>query len=205
MPPDCNIPARPQLALMLQYITMNKKRSISPEDKALFRTAVKGIKPLTQDKHRPPSQSKTSNAVRKAAALRHDPTPGAWMANMDTNDWLSAKDTLHFARSGLQHKLTQRLQRGQMQLEACIDLHQQTTTEAMTAIMQFIDDCIEQGMRCVCIIHGKGHFSKEGQAVLKNFINQWLRTQHNVLAFHSAKPRHGGTGAIYVLLKGKRA
>ena len=191
---------------MLQYITMNKKRFITPEDKALFRAAVKGSKPLAQDKQRTRStQPKTAaTSARKAAALRHDPNPGAWMANLDPKNWLSATDTLHFARSGLQHKLMQRLQRGQVPLEACLDLHQQTTAQAMASVMQFIDTCIDQGKRCVCIIHGKGHFSQTGQPVLKNFINQWLRTQRNVLAFHSAKPKHGGTGAIYVLLKGKR-
>jgi DNA-nicking Smr family endonuclease len=36
--------------------------------------------------------------------------------------------------------------------------------------------------------------------VLKGFVNQWLRDLDPVQAFHSARPEHGGTGAVYVLL-----
>lgn len=185
---------------------MSKRRSISPEDKALFRNAVKGVTPIKQDKlHQLTNPKKLGSNPRKKAATYQPPTPSAWMVNMNSGDWLNAEDTLHFARNGLQHKVIQRLQRGQIQLEAKIDLHQQTIEEAILSVTTFIDDCLDHGKRWVCIIHGKGHFSKEGKPVLKNFLNQWLRKQPHVLAFHSAKPKHGGTGAIYVLLKGKRS
>jgi DNA-nicking Smr family endonuclease len=35
-------------------------------------------------------------------------------------------------------------------------------------------------------------------------MNSWLRQHHTVLAFSSAPPRHGGTGALYVLLRSAR-
>jgi len=185
---------------------MSKRRSISPEDKALFRKAVKGVTPLKEDeRHKTPKPRKTiTTTLRKKAATHQPPLPGAWMENMGSRDWLNAEDTLHFAQNGLQHKVTQRLQRGQIQIEAQIDLHQHTIEEAIFSVTKFIDDCRNHGKRWICIIHGKGHFSKEGKPVLKNFLNQWLRKQPSVLAFHSAKPKHGGTGAVYVLLKGKR-
>lgn len=183
---------------------MSKKRSISSEDKALFRDAIKGIKPLKQDKHKTLGKSsEPSHVARRKAASQHPRSPEIWIEKTDPGDWLSAEDTLHFARSGLQHKLIQRLRRGQIQLEAHIDLHRQTVDEAAETVSEFIDNCVHAGKRWVCIIHGKGRFSKEGRPVLKNFLNQWLRQQPHVLAFHSAKPKHGGTGAIYVLLKGK--
>jgi DNA-nicking Smr family endonuclease len=37
--------------------------------------------------------------------------------------------------------------------------------------------------------------------VLKNGVNQWLRRWDSIVAFCSAQPHHGGTGAAYVLLK----
>lgn len=191
---------------MLQYVIMSKKQSIPLEDKVLFRDAVKGTKPLKQDKHQFTTKHvklfTTNN--RKIAATRHRSPFVDRMENIDARDWLNAEDPLHFARCGLQHKLIQRLQRGQIQLDARIDLHEQTIEEAMDSVAQFIEDCIDRKKCWVCIIHGKGHFSKGGKPVLKNFLNQWLPTQRNVLAFHSAKPRHGGTGAVYVLLKGKK-
>jgi len=184
---------------------MSKRRSISQEDKALFRNAVKGVTPLKEDeRHKLTQPRKAETTPQKKAATHHPPQPGAWMENISSRDWLNAEDTLHFAKTGLQHKVIQRLQRGQIQLEAQIDLHQHTIEEAIFSVTTFIDDCLNHGKRWVCIIHGKGRFSKEGKPVLKNFLNQWLRKQPHVLAFHSAKPKHGGTGAVYVLLKGKR-
>ncbi|RMD71241.1 MAG: DNA mismatch repair protein MutS, partial [Gammaproteobacteria bacterium] len=54
--------------------------------------------------------------------------------------------------------------------------------------------------RCVRIVHGKGRRSAR-QPVLKQKVNGWLRARDEVLAFCSARPHHGGTGALYVLLR----
>ena len=56
-------------------------------------------------------------------------------------------------------------------------------------------------LRCAHIIHGKGYRSGERQPVLKRKVNYWLRLRPDVLAFCSATPRDGGTGAVYVLLR----
>jgi DNA-nicking Smr family endonuclease len=53
-------------------------------------------------------------------------------------------------------------------------------------------------------VHGKGNGSWQKQPVLKNKLNQWLRQRDEVLAFCSARPCDGGTGAIYVLLKKRK-
>ena len=186
---------------------MNRKRPISPEDKELFRRAVEDTKPINQGKHKISKRSpKLPYSERRTAAEQQRPTNLPFSSeSLAPEDWLSPEDTLHFARSGLQHKLLQRLQRGQIQLEATIDLHRQTVEEAIQTVSQFIDTCLEKNVRWICIIHGKGHLSRTGKPVLKSFLNQWLRMQPDVLAFHSAKPRQGGTGAVYVLLRGNHA
>ena len=66
-------------------------------------------------------------------------------------------------------------------------------------MQNFLQTCIEQKFRIALIIHGKG--KKETQSILKNKINLWLRDLNIVLAFCSALPKHGGTGAVYILLK----
>jgi DNA-nicking Smr family endonuclease len=53
----------------------------------------------------------------------------------------------------------------------------------------------------VRIIHGKGNRSNHKGPVIKTKINNWLRQHERILAFHSARPVDGGTGAIYVLLR----
>jgi len=184
-----------------------KKPTLSPDEKALFQDAAKDVKLLRHDKQKP--QPKQRQPIRRAeqppqdSPRRPQPLPPSLslLDNISPEDWLSAEDRLHFVRGGIQHRIIQRMQRGQVDLEARLDLHRLTMDEAAESVTQFIDSCITQGIRWVCIIHGKGHYSKEGKPILKNFINQWLRTHPSVLAFHSAKPKDGGTGALYVLLK----
>ena len=177
---------------------MPRKKRISKEESELFRNAVSDVDPLQQDKtrHRP----KKSPPIKMPTGKKPTATI-PWEANLTAEDWLSGEDSLHFVKSGIQHKTIQRLKRGQIPIEATIDLHRQTTSEAMENIAKFIEHNVVKGNQWLRIVHGKGRLSTTGKPVLKNFLNQWLREQPDVLAFHSAKAKHGGTGALYVLLK----
>jgi DNA-nicking Smr family endonuclease len=53
----------------------------------------------------------------------------------------------------------------------------------------------------VRIVHGKGLRSKAAGPVLKVLTDRLLRRRDDVVAFASAKPAQGGTGAVVVLLK----
>ncbi|NIW87182.1 MAG: DNA mismatch repair protein MutS, partial [Gammaproteobacteria bacterium] len=61
--------------------------------------------------------------------------------------------------------------------------------------------CRARQLRCVRVVHGKGHGSLHKLPVLKTKVQGWLRQRDEVLAFCSARPVDGGTGAVYVLLK----
>ena len=50
------------------------------------------------------------------------------------------------------------------------------------------------------ITHGKGEL-RDKPALLKSCVNHWLKELDSVLAFHSAQPHHGGSGASYVMLR----
>jgi DNA-nicking Smr family endonuclease len=86
-------------------------------------------------------------------------------------------------------------------LEAELDLHGLTLAKAEPTLSQFLEQCQEQKIRCVRIIHGKGWGSRDNKPVLKSKLNHWLRQSDAVLAFCSATIEDGGTGALYVLLK----
>ena len=57
---------------------------------------------------------------------------------------------------------------------------------------------------CVRIIHGKGQRADAGAPVIKNLVDRLLRQRADVMAFHSAPPAQGGTGAVLVLLARRR-
>ena len=70
-------------------------------------------------------------------------------------------------------------------------------------MIAFMQECRQFGYRHVIIIHGKGYRS-QGRPVIKPMVNRWLRQDDEVLAFCSARPKDGGTGAVYVLLRKTR-
>lgn len=178
---------------------MNKKSKLTEDEKQLFRDSMQGVTPLNHTKRSRKSiqkQQLTSPSISQATDYCDLPP----LPIIRSNQPLSGNDILHFARSGVQTKQLRKLRQGKIPIEATLDLHRMTTAEAYHTVMHFIDRCQRQGIRWVCMVHGKGYHSGE-RPVIKNALNQWLRENKNVLAFHSAKPKHGGTGAIYVLLK----
>ena len=90
-------------------------------------------------------------------------------------------------------RLLQRLRRGQFAVQDELDLHGATATQAATLLREFLAVVVR-------IVHGKGRQSDAGAPVLKNATDRLLRQRADVLAFHSAPPAQGGTGAVLVLL-----
>jgi DNA-nicking Smr family endonuclease len=86
-------------------------------------------------------------------------------------------------------------------MDSELDLHGLRADEAKRAIAAFLAEALARGARCVRIVHGKGLRSKGDGPVLKQRLDGWLRRRDDVLAFCSARREHGGTGAVYVLLR----
>ena len=109
-------------------------------------------------------------------------------------------DILSFSRSGLQHKVLKKLRQGKNPVEHALDLHGLTVRQARNELLEFLGECEAAGVSHAIIVHGKGFRSKD-KPIIKPMVNRWLRSVDNVLAFHSALPKDGGNGAVYVLLK----
>lgn len=112
----------------------------------------------------------------------------------------SADDEPTFRRADVRDEAMRKLKRGQIAVEAEIDLHGLRQHAAQVALRQFLNDCVHGGLRCVRVIHGKGLRSGPGGPVLKLVVHHWLRKVENVAAFAVARPADGGSGAVYVLL-----
>ena len=114
---------------------------------------------------------------------------------------LTAHDILSWQRPGVQHGVFRKLRLGQYPIEARLDLHRMTVEEARREVFAYINDCIRYGLRTVIILHGKGERNPDGIAQLKSHLAKWLPELDGVLAFHSAQKHHGGTGAVYVMVR----
>jgi DNA-nicking Smr family endonuclease len=177
---------------------MRSKHEPSEEDRRLFRESVKGAKPL--------------RAKKKAVAKKTKPLPRARFADMekqavleeslrlDLDDGAFSGEDLWYAKAGVQLALMRKLRRGQFSTRAELDLHGLRSEDARVAVAGFLLEAADRGWRCVRIIHGKGLGSGPKGPVIKQKLGGWLRQRKNVLAFCSARPVDGGTGALYVLL-----
>ncbi|WJW76606.1 Smr/MutS family protein [Thiohalobacter sp. IOR34] len=176
--------------------------SVDPADRALFRDSVGPVRPLRSDRvqhppRRPPPQPRFRQADERAV-LRDMLSDAFDAAELETGE------ELLFARPGLQGRLLKRLRRGQLPIDAECDLHGLTVAEARQVLAEFLLHSRLNRQCCVRIIHGKGHGSVQRIPVLKRKVDHWLRQRDEVLAFCSARPVDGGTGAVYVLLKALR-
>jgi DNA-nicking Smr family endonuclease len=122
------------------------------------------------------------------------------LATADPDDF-ECGDTLLHRTDGVQDAVIRRLRRGQYRVERVLDLHGLNRHRARVEVVAFLAGCQRDDLRCVRIIHGKGNGSPNTGPVLKAHVDSWLRKRRDVLAFCSARPADGGTGAIYVLLR----
>ena len=169
------------------------------EDAArLFRAAVRGVRPLAArtppvrgPKPRPRARFARADraAVLKESLGPEPPDPA-----------LAGGEELVYQRPGVQNSVLRRLRRGEYRIEREIDLHGLTVAEAKQALRQFLIDALHAHVRCVRIVHGKGLRSGHRGPVLKSAVDGVLRRTGAVLAYVSARPADGGTGAVYVLL-----
>ena len=131
----------------------------------------------------------------EAEALAQSRT-AAWMeATID------AAEALAYRRDEVPEKVLKALRRGQYSIGGELDLHQLRAHEAERWLREFLAQSRAEGLRCVRIIHGKGLRSKAAGPVLKALTDRMLRRRDDVIAFASARPAQGGTGAVIVLLK----
>jgi DNA-nicking Smr family endonuclease len=86
-------------------------------------------------------------------------------------------------------------------MDARLDLHRMTAEHAREELFDFIREATAYDLRNVLIVPGRGNHSKAPEAILKSYVNKWLPEFEEVQAFCSAVPAHGGTGAVYVMLK----
>ena len=174
------------------------KKNPSSDDLALFRAAIGKVKKIdTNTVILKPDQK--PRPVPRAKQREHvDPLQNQVDEELET---LFQEDRMAFLAPGLQKNVLKKLRKRYYGVDAEIDLHGLTSRDAQQQLLHFLHLCVEDGCRCVQLIHGKGYNSPQQQPVLKNDLNLWLRQHKDVLAFCSTPQKAGGAGALYVLLK----
>jgi DNA-nicking Smr family endonuclease len=179
-----------------------RKRDLSEEERALWESVAKHVKPLRK-RHRvakPPAalpEAETKVTVRPAISSKHV-APARSVP--------PSKPPPPLAPIGRRER--SHLSRGRKEIDARLDLHGMTQTRAHRALFGFLQRAHHDGLTFVLIITGKGKLGAESErGVLRRQVPQWLglpEFRSLVVGFEEAHIGHGGEGALYVRVRRAR-
>ena len=145
---------------------------------------------------RPPPHPR-QRELDEAAALAESMSDEVTLESLLLTD-----DGLSFRRPGIGLDVVGKLRRGHWALQGELDLHGCNRDEARDLLGGYVRECHRRGLRCLRVVHGKGHGSPGRQPVLKARVQRWLAQRDEVIAFAQASGPQGGAGALLVLLAG---
>ena len=178
---------------------MPKKRALPEKgDDWLWQHATKDVIPLSNLTYT------INEKIGSEPAPKNKRTPNTYSSESQYKP--NAKPLLykHGAAPGLDKRTQMRLKRGQVKVEARIDLHGMSRAEAHNELIRIVEDSYYSGRRAVLVITGKGLRRDGSIGVLRSAVPGWFNEMPMrdwVRAFDHAAPRDGGEGALYVLLR----
>jgi DNA-nicking Smr family endonuclease len=178
-------------------------RHLEQDDAELFRRAVRDALPIAPpQRHEPPQRRLPPVPVQShlddravLAEIAGDPS--------SHEDFFDTGEEETYLRPGIGPDVLRKLRRLQWSIQAELSIRRMKQDEAHEALAVFLGECLDRGLRCVRVIHGKGIQSPNREPVLKRKVKSWLARRDEVLGFCQAPPAAGGGGALIVLLKGK--
>ncbi|MCE7600369.1 DNA endonuclease SmrA [Vibrio fluvialis] len=174
---------------------------MSQDDFDLFQQMMGDVKPFKHDTaelKKNYSVSEAQLAKRQAAVSLSDGDPD--YLSIDHAPMIKPDDLIEFKRDGVQDGVYRKLRLGKYPIQARLDLHRKTLKEARDEVVSFLKQCMTMDIRTVMIVHGRGEKSNP-PALMKSFVANWLSQIQDVQCAHSAQRFHGGSGAVYILLK----
>lgn len=176
---------------------------MSDDDFSLFAEQMKGVRRIKVD-HADTGAVKKNiyniQANRQRAVQSNEVTIVDGLSDLFILD-VGAEEELSWKRDGVQEAQMRRLKAGLIAFEGGIDLHGMRVEQARKLLWDFLAEAKQFEVRCVRITHGKAARVDGSKPMLKSHVNTWLRQHPQVLAFCSCAAKHGGSGAVYVLLK----
>jgi DNA-nicking Smr family endonuclease len=177
------------------------KRVLSDDERVLWTTVAKSIKPLRGASLPPPGESagEPAKPARSASRATSAPSPPARPAAPPPPPL-----------TPLGRRKRGRVARGKEAIDGRLDLHGLTQSEAHAALLRFLRAAAARSARLVLVITGKGANLGGGdreRGVLRRQLPQWLALPEFrafVIGFEQASARHGGEGAWYISVRRDR-
>jgi len=183
-------------------------RPLSAGEKALWQKFIESVEPLDR------ARVKRIDALPVLKKLRDNQSPitaqtfgGSPSAAVPLRDQKPVP-----TKHGLDGRWDRRLTKGVVQPDVTIDLHGYTLSSAHGRLDSALELSIAAGHRAILLITGKERSAEQrqregGRGAIRAAISDWLaasRHASNIAAVRRAHPRHGGAGALYIILRRKR-
>jgi len=178
-----------------------RKRALSEEERALWESVAKQVKPLRKRPRvmkQPPASPEAEADVAPRPAASPKPMAPARIIPP------SRPEPPPLAPIGRRER--SQLSRGRKEIDARIDLHGMTQIRAHRVLLSFLQRAHSDGLTFVLVITGKGKVdgAESERGVLRRQVPQWLSLPEFrtlVVGFEEAHIGHGGEGALYVRVR----
>lgn len=180
-----------------------RRRGLSYEDRVLWTTVAKSFKPLRKKPLAAPDEEGDQAADIAVPKPPGKMPPKPLKPIAPPKKVVAAQPTPQ--PTSLGRRMKQRVARGKEKIDARLDLHGYTQSEAHAALLRFLRNANARDARLVLVITGKGRGGEIG--VLRRAVPQWLRLPEFsafVIGFEDAAITHGGEGALYVRVRRAR-
>ena len=101
-----------------------------------------------------------------------------------------------------------KIDKGGIVPDVSVDLHGSGLSGAYARLDGALEQAIAQKMKVVLLVTGKARThdrtTGEGRGAIASVVRDWLaasRHSASIAAVRAAHPRHGGAGALYIVLK----
>jgi DNA-nicking Smr family endonuclease len=177
-----------------------RKRGLSEEERSLWESVAKQIKPLRKKPRGPkphaaePKPSTPAPAKLASRPFTSVPSPKPSKPAVPPLVTLGRRERA-------------KLSRGKSEIDARLDLHGMTQVRAHHALLGFLQRAHHDGLTFVLVITGKGTVGDAERGVLRRQVPQWLSLpefRSLVVGFEQAHIGHGGEGALYVRVRRPR-
>jgi DNA-nicking Smr family endonuclease len=181
-------------------------RRLDGEEKALWGRVISTVTPM-----HPVKAAAKMTAAAPPTPIKNPPAPQKSKAVIAAKATLpaTAKTKPQAVRPGtLNGTWDRQLGRGTITPDISVDLHGQGLTGAYARLDGALEIAIAQKMRVVLLVTGKlrshDRTSGEGRGAIASVVRDWLaasRHRASISAVRNSHPRHGGAGALYIVLK----
>lgn len=172
-------------------------RRLSAEERALWRKVVETVRPLAEAA---PPEPGEEEAIRPAPEARAPAAPEPALRPSKARQPGTTLDA----------SWDRRLARGLVAPDSALDLHGHNLATAYDLLDRRLDQAIAAGQRLLLLITGKPPADGRAPAkrgAIRAAVGDWLaasRHAGDIAAVRNAHPRHGGAGALYIVLRRKR-